>query len=211
MLEAVAYYDLWIWHAFFGTPWSNNDINVLNTSNVFFNILEGEAPIVQYTVNTTTYNMGYYLADGIYPEWATFVKTISMPQGEKRKLFAKRQESVRKDVERAFGVLQSRFAIVFGPSRSWHMDTIKHIMYACIIMHNMIVEDERDTYDNNFEYDHDDNGIPLAEVSNGPHPHFLETYMQRKAHIHEKQIHRQLQADLVEHIWERFGQEEHEN
>jgi hypothetical protein len=68
MLEAVASYDLWIWYAFFGTPGSNKDINVLNMSNVFFNILEGEAPNVQYTVNTTTYNMGYYLADGIYPE-----------------------------------------------------------------------------------------------------------------------------------------------
>jgi hypothetical protein len=67
-------------------------------------------------------------------------------------------------VERAFGVLQSRFAIVRGPSRSWHMDTLKHIMYACIILHNMIVEGEHDTYDNNFEYDHDDNGIPSTKV-----------------------------------------------
>ncbi|PNY02170.1 ribosomal protein, partial [Trifolium pratense] len=163
MLEAVASYDLWIWHAFFGTPGSNNDINVLNTSNVFFDILEGEAPMVQYSVNSTSYNMGYYLADGIYPEWSTFVKTIPMPQGEKRKLFAKRQESVRKDVERAFGVLQSRFAIVRGPARSWHMNTMKHIMYACIIMHNMIVEDERDIHDGNFDYDHVDNDTPSAK------------------------------------------------
>nr|KYP65877.1 hypothetical protein KK1_012152 [Cajanus cajan] len=49
------------------------------------------------------YNMGYYLADDIYPDFTTFVKTISMPQGEKRKLFAQRQESTRKDVKRAFG------------------------------------------------------------------------------------------------------------
>ncbi|XP_045810385.1 putative nuclease HARBI1 [Trifolium pratense] len=211
MLEAVASYDLWIWHAFFGTPGSNNDINVLNTSNVFFDILEGEAPMVQYSVNSTSYNMGYYLADGIYPEWSTFVKTIPMPQGEKRKLFAKRQESVRKDVERAFGVLQSRFAIVRGPARSWHMNTMKHIMYACIIMHNMIVEDERDIHDGNFDYDHVDNDTPSAKVSHGPHPLFLETYMQRRAHMREKQIHHQLQADLVEHIWEHFRHENNEN
>jgi hypothetical protein len=211
MLEAVASYDLWIWHAFFGTPGSNNDINVLNTSNVFFDILEGEAPVVQYSVNSTSHNMGYYLADGIYPEWSTFVKTIPMPQGEKRKLFAKRQESVRKDVERAFGVLQSRFAIVCGPARSWHMNTMKHIMYACIIMHNMIVEDERDIHDGNFDYDHVDNDTPSAEVSHGPHPLFLETYMQRRAHMREKQIHHQLQADLMEHIWEQFRHENNKN
>ena len=29
ILEAIASYDLWIWHAFFGLPRSNNDINVL--------------------------------------------------------------------------------------------------------------------------------------------------------------------------------------
>jgi len=49
--------------------------------------------------------MGYYLADDIYPDFATFVKIISMPQGEKRKLFAQRRESTRKDVEYVFGVL----------------------------------------------------------------------------------------------------------
>nr|KYP50606.1 hypothetical protein KK1_027543 [Cajanus cajan] len=91
----------------------------------------GQAPAVQYIVNRTQYNMGYYLADGIYPEWATFLKTIPMPQGEKMKLFVKQQESARKDVERAFGVLQSRFAIVRGPTRAWRVDTLKNIMHAC--------------------------------------------------------------------------------
>lgn len=32
MLEAVASYDLWIWHAYFGHAGSNNGINVLNES-----------------------------------------------------------------------------------------------------------------------------------------------------------------------------------
>ena len=35
ILEAVASYDLWIWHAFFGLPGSHNDINVLERSSVF--------------------------------------------------------------------------------------------------------------------------------------------------------------------------------
>ena len=55
--------------------------------------------------------MGYYLVDGIYPQWATFVKTITNYQGYKKKYFAKAQEAVRKDVERAFGVLQAQFTL----------------------------------------------------------------------------------------------------
>ena len=35
VLEVIASYDLWIWLAFFGMPRSNNDINVLNASNLF--------------------------------------------------------------------------------------------------------------------------------------------------------------------------------
>ena len=49
-----------------------------------------------------------------------------------------------KDVERAFGVLQARFAIVCGPARFFFLETLQNIMKACIILHNMIIEDERD-------------------------------------------------------------------
>jgi hypothetical protein len=106
-LEAVASQDLWIWHAFFGMPGSLNDINVLDRSPIFAALAEGRTAPVNYTINGYEYTMGYYLADGIYPNWSTFVKTIPRPLGAKRKYFARKQESTRKDVERAFGVLQS--------------------------------------------------------------------------------------------------------
>ena len=46
MLEAVASQDFWIWHAFFGVAVSNNDINILNQSPLFNNILQRYAPQV---------------------------------------------------------------------------------------------------------------------------------------------------------------------
>jgi hypothetical protein len=54
-----------------------------------------------------------------------------MPQREKRKLFAQHQESARKDVQQAFGLLQSRVEIIHGPTCAWHMETLRHIIYAC--------------------------------------------------------------------------------
>ena len=57
--------------------------------------------------------------------------------------FTKCQEGARKDVERGFGVLQARWEIVKNPVRQWNLETISNIMMACIIMYNMIIEDER--------------------------------------------------------------------
>ena len=105
ILEAVASQDLWIWHSFFGMAGSHNDINVLQRSPVFNRLSNGLAPQVTFEINGNQYDKPYYLADGIYPTWTTFVKTISNPNDEKKKRFAKEQESARKDVEHAFGAL----------------------------------------------------------------------------------------------------------
>ncbi|XP_021746195.1 uncharacterized protein LOC110712083 [Chenopodium quinoa] len=68
ILEAVVSYDLWIWHAFFGTPDSRNNINVHDRSPLFNDVFEGRAPSINYVVNDRQYNMGYYLTNGIYPK-----------------------------------------------------------------------------------------------------------------------------------------------
>jgi len=81
ILEAVTSYELWIWHAFFGLPGSLNDINVLDHSPVFQELYEDRALKCEYVVNGHEYKIGYYLSNGIYSKWATFVKTIPLPQG----------------------------------------------------------------------------------------------------------------------------------
>ncbi|XP_062166923.1 uncharacterized protein LOC133873207 [Alnus glutinosa] len=200
ILEAVASYDLWIWHAFFDLSGSHNDINVLERSFIFSDLAQGRVPPVNYTVNGHNYNMGYYLADGIYPQWATFVKTISSPQGNKRKHFAAAQESARKDVERAFGVLQARFAIVRGPARFWKLETLKNIMMTCVILHNMIVKDERtNNIEEDFEYEQLNE--PLEPVTLGATNDFSE-FIRRHHFIRDRKTHSQLQLDLVENLWQ---------
>ena len=59
-------------------------------------------------MNGHTYCKGYYLAGGIYPKLAVFVKTIPTPSSESDEYFCNRQEGERMDIERAFGVPKAR-------------------------------------------------------------------------------------------------------
>ncbi|GKC61079.1 ALP1-like protein [Tanacetum coccineum] len=85
---------------------ANNDINVLDNSLLFDDLFNDKAHVAPFVVNGVGFEKGYYLADGIYPQWATFVKSFTVANDAKHSYFKKRQESARKDVERAFGVLQ---------------------------------------------------------------------------------------------------------
>ncbi|XP_071708175.1 uncharacterized protein [Rutidosis leptorrhynchoides] len=154
MLEAVASYDNWIWHAYFGVAGSNNDINVLNTSPLFESMLNDNFPDIPYVINGVEYKRGYYLADGIYPQWASFVKAYLSAADPKSKYFSRKQFKARKDVERTFSILKGRWHILQQPARAYSLKAIQRIMYACIIMHNMIVEDNGfNISENNWVYE----------------------------------------------------------
>ncbi|KAL1401396.1 hypothetical protein pipiens_006630 [Culex pipiens pipiens] len=206
ILEAVASQDLWIWHAFFGMPGSNNDINVLERSPLFTDLYSGKTPPIEYTVNNRVYTYGYYLADGIYPHLSTLVQTISAPVGQKRKNFAEKQEAARKDVERAFGVLGSRFAIVKNPARYWLKEDLAVIMRACIILHNMVVEDQRN---DSSEEDPFLNGQEYAALNEDPAPDgSFDYFLSRYAQVHDTSLHQQLKEDLIEHLWQVKGEKD---
>ncbi|XP_061993884.1 uncharacterized protein LOC133711808 [Rosa rugosa] len=185
ILEAVASYDTWIWHAFFGMPGACNDLNVLAKSPLFDELTAGRAPLIQF-------------------------QEIE---------FAKAQEGYRKDVERCFGILQSRFGIVRGAARGWHKEDLRYIMLTCIILHNMIVENERPE-DNDDELESDDeednNMRPrIAEVWEGPtdrdfdpvgrDAHHMNGFMDRYQQIRSEHSHSNLQEDLIQHFWEFQG------
>ncbi|KAI8522801.1 hypothetical protein RHMOL_Rhmol13G0024900 [Rhododendron molle] len=203
ILEAVATRNLWIWHCFFGMAGTNNDLNVLHNSHLFDHIVSGEAPACNFVVHEHLYTMGYYLSDGIYPKWATLIQTISHPVTAKHKLFAEAQEAVRKDVERAFGVLQARFAIVKGSVRLWDRKECGLIMKTCIILHNMIVENEEDPED----------WAPPEGETYEPVAFNRDVNLLRHNHISRikamtsEVTHSQLKLDLIEYLWNRRGDE----
>ena len=223
VLEAAVSRDLWFWHAFFGMPGSMNDINVLQRSPLLHSLISGTMPQIHYTVNGNLYDKPYWLADGIYPNWPVFVKTIPDPQGAAKQYFAKQQEACRKDVERAFGVLQKRFAIVRNPSRMWHKEKISSVMRTCIILHNMIVEDEREIQEEQFTDESFEKGrrradrrcrnstrepvsIHMNESRFEDLPEFsLSARLIRIHEVRDREKHYQLQADLIENLWRTAG------
>ncbi|GJW52942.1 ALP1-like protein isoform X1 [Tanacetum coccineum] len=195
MLEAVADQKLWIWHAYFGVPGANNDLNVLYGSPLFDDEIADIAPECPFVVNGHTYRKGYYLADDIYPAWSTFVKTFSVARDEKSLKFKRVQEAARKDIERAFGVLQGRWGIIRQPARAMQINTLKRIMYCCIILHNMILEDE------GFE-------VYFRDMFVNPAPNIVRDWVERcdlhvrkTKELHDRKTHNDLRKDLVEHLW----------
>ncbi|KAM0986202.1 hypothetical protein ACFX13_013661 [Malus domestica] len=212
----IKIYDTWTWHAFFGTPRSNNDINVLWSSPMFDDVVNGWALEFQYKVNGNRYELGYYLIDGIYPSWSTFIKSFSHPDSAKKKLFSQRQKSYRKDVERTFG---TRWAIVRGPAQFWQTKDLHSIIMTCIILHNMIVEDEYSKIEEDSDEDVDDDQPTHARAIVRDVEYLAPTtyetqqdrvtlseYMRPLNRIQAPQGHDTLCKDLVEHVWHREGE-----
>ncbi|GJW60519.1 ALP1-like protein isoform X1 [Tanacetum coccineum] len=196
MLEAVADQQLWFWHAYFGVPRANNDLNILYGSPLFDDLLTDKAPEAPFVVNGKTYEKGYYLADGIYPQWSTFVKASTIARDQKTMKFKRVQESARKDIERAFGVLQGRWRIIQQPARSYHMNTIKKIMYCYMILHNMILKDQ------NFHISE------YADMYVSPESNIQRTWVERCERLRRKnkelwdrRVHDNLRHDIVKHLW----------
>ncbi|KAK4480133.1 hypothetical protein RD792_013190 [Penstemon davidsonii] len=95
-------------------------------------------------------------------------ESVRNPRTIPEQVFSRYQESFRKDVEQAFGILQARFAIVNQPGRGWHTQDLSNIMLTCIILHNMIMEDERDEYNDDNSDDNDTDINPVSTAINKP-------------------------------------------
>ncbi|GJY27083.1 ALP1-like protein [Tanacetum coccineum] len=154
------------------------------------------APVVPYVVNGVEYRNGYYLADGIYPEWASFVKSYTVATYPKHTYFKQRQESARKDVESAFGVLQGRWGLIQQPARAYEVNTLRRIMYAGIIMHNMILEDQNmSVVDFKHVYSNPARSMQIMWIDR------CETQRRKAKELRDRDTHISLQQNLMNHIW----------
>ncbi|XP_021808602.1 uncharacterized protein LOC110752295 [Prunus avium] len=147
------------------------------------------------------------------------MKTIPNPQSQKEKSFAAFQEGYRKDVERCFGILQAHWAIIRGAARMYDEEVLRSIMMTCIILHNMIVEDEHD-YEALEEHEPDPMKTALTRIYErpmGPNGHPLEheplvqdgrfnnPMIDRYQAMQSSYVHERRHIDLIEHLWEMKG------
>ena len=100
----------------------------------------------------------------------------------------------------AFGVLQASFAIVRGPAHFWDKKTLNNIKKCRLILHNMIIEDERGL-DLEFDYDNVSSLVKPAR-----HPDRIRAFLQTCREIEDNNTHIQFQKDLIEHQWQLYVQ-----
>ncbi|GJY26475.1 ALP1-like protein [Tanacetum coccineum] len=134
---------------------------------------------------------GSPLFDDLLAEKAPFQRLVS--QGIKKPPSLK---SSRKDIEKAFGVLQGRWRIIQQLTRAYHMNTIRRIMYTCMILHNMILEDQ------NFDI------IEYWHMYASPESNIQRTWVERcerqrrrNKELRDRRVHEDLRHDIVEHLW----------
>jgi hypothetical protein len=95
-------------------------------------------------------------------------------------------------VECAFGILQARFSIMRRPARFWDEATLNNIMKACIILHNMIIEDECNP--NGVQQGDDYKQVPESiptTVSREPTTK-VQNFIQSHIRIRDRETHSQL-------------------
>ena len=124
---------------------------------------------------------------------ANICEAIEKTESKKNLYFHNAQAAARKDVERAFGILQAQFAIVRGPARFWDQKMLWYIMHACVAMHNMIIENERGQ---DVDYSHYELlGHPVRVRRRAERvARFIASYHA----IQRPTMHNELQNDLIE-------------
>lgn len=112
VLWGVGDHDLNSWHWFSGRPGTNNSINVLISLPLLREIVDGIFRFYieeRYNVSPhwTSRTFLYLLGDGIHLSSLIFSKPIRQAETYDERNHSGRQETVRKDVELLFAVIQS--------------------------------------------------------------------------------------------------------
>ena len=162
----------------------------------------------------------YLLTDGIYPEWALFVKAFPQTPDQIKSKFSKLQEGARKDVERAFGVLRKRFAALRSPCMKKSYDKMCKMMDCMIHIHNFIIawnqdHDRQDfvtVTENDLQAQEEEQAVlnPVEEedeTTEEANPVVGTEGIDRLLAFYDADAHHELRDGLVDHVRSMFAEE----
>jgi Plant transposon protein len=146
VLEAMCDYHLYFWHLEYGHAGTNNDVNILHSSDFYTSFLDGrleelEKEVVPFSIASQPFTKMFILVDGAYPRFDRFVKPMKFPILPEERRFKEWQAASRKDIERAFGVLQGQWQAIARPIQLWDIKGVAAMVKCCLCLHNMCVAD----------------------------------------------------------------------
>lgn len=111
----------------------------------------------------------YLIADGGYHRWRCLQCPTRSDTAASRVSWGKWVESVRKDVECAFGRLKGRFRCLKLPSRFQSLGEVDHEFRACIVLYNMchFSDGRENRWDDIFEADPETTGALFGDDADG--------------------------------------------
>ena len=128
---------------FYGT-WNDKQITVNDTypMDVFGCELFRDLRYVLYTKDglPITYQGAWLAVDGGYQKAACFINPMHNRFAFPEVVFSEWLESVRKDVECAFGILKIRFRLLRNPVVYQDAETISNALKTACMLHNMLLE-----------------------------------------------------------------------
>jgi hypothetical protein len=90
-----------------------------------------------------------------------------------------------------------QFGNIANTNRQWDQEIIVDILMACLVLHNMIIEDE---YNLNLEPSFD-----VGKNITFKRGFLFEDYVESVIQIENYNFHYNLQNDFIEHLWQLKG------
>lgn len=147
--EVICDLDLYMRLFYFELPGMLNDLNIEGLGSSMNVMKVGKFPPhdVKYNIGTGLFNWTYFLTDGIYQTMLKlFIQSLPHATENAKKLFSKLKKGARKCVERVFAVLFKQFGILNIPARIKCDKDMVQIHKACLIVHNMCMEERRESF-----------------------------------------------------------------
>ncbi|XP_071696382.1 uncharacterized protein [Rutidosis leptorrhynchoides] len=91
---------------------------------------------------------------------------------------------------------EGRWGILRQPARAYSVNKIKRIMYGCIILHNMIIEDNGFNIAENKSY-----YLPVNNLQGSTWYERCDVYAEKTKELRDKDEHEYLRHTLVSHLW----------